>query len=238
MRSRVAIAGLFGVGLLLAPVGAQAQKPTSQSTEYSPYEKETIARSLAATGMEIDPLPEGKTVERIETLRLEVLEDRDPIPEEFAGDQDAQAAEQPALRLARLRHSPADAPRGRRALPPDPRRRDRPQHAGEHAAAGLDRHHRPREGVDAGQGRPPRHHEGHLEPAPLVRRGGHARRRREPPHRPAGDEPLRLASHRADALRVPARDLHLRRRLQDPALRHVVDRRVDGREHHDQSPVR
>ena len=85
MRSRVAIAGLFGVGLLLAPVGARAQKPTSQSTEYSPYEKETIARSLAATGMEIDPAPEGKTVERIETLRLEVLEDRDPIPEEFAG---------------------------------------------------------------------------------------------------------------------------------------------------------
>jgi outer membrane protein assembly factor BamA len=85
VRSRVGIAGLVGVVLVLAPVGARAQKPTSTSTEYSPYEKETIARALAATGMQIDPSPEGKTVERVETLRLEVLEDRDPIPDEVIG---------------------------------------------------------------------------------------------------------------------------------------------------------
>jgi outer membrane protein assembly factor BamA len=74
-----------GVVLLLAPAGARAQKPTSQSFEYSPYEKETIARALAATGLQIDRSPEGKTIERVETLRLEVLEDRDPIPEDVAG---------------------------------------------------------------------------------------------------------------------------------------------------------
>lgn len=90
MRRRVATAGLIG-GLLiswhavLAPVEARAQRPTSQSTEYSPYEKETIARALSATGLQIDPSPEGKVIERIDTLRLEVLEDRDPIPDEVLG---------------------------------------------------------------------------------------------------------------------------------------------------------
>lgn len=100
VRTRAFIAGLFGVVLapaVLAPTSASAQapaqaagppdvsKPTSQSFEYSPYEKETIARALAATGAQIDPAPEGKTVERIETLRLEVLEDRDPVPEDIIG---------------------------------------------------------------------------------------------------------------------------------------------------------
>ncbi|MDB5218201.1 MAG: outer membrane protein assembly factor YaeT precursor, partial [Myxococcaceae bacterium] len=86
MRRRVGIAGLFGVVLALAPLGANAQqKPTSQSFEYSAYEKETIARALAATGLQLEPAPEGKTIEGIETLRLEVLEDRDPIPDDIIG---------------------------------------------------------------------------------------------------------------------------------------------------------
>jgi len=85
VRRRSGIAGLIGVLLLLAPVGARAQRPTSQTGEYSTYEKETIKRALAATGAVIDPAPEGKIVERIDTLRLEVLEDRDPVPEEVIG---------------------------------------------------------------------------------------------------------------------------------------------------------
>lgn len=90
MRRCVRIAGLCGLVLVttswLAPGAAHAQgRPTSQNTEYSPYEKETIERALAATGLVVDPAPEGKTVERIETLRLEVLEDRDPVPEEVVG---------------------------------------------------------------------------------------------------------------------------------------------------------
>ena len=86
VRRRVGIAGLFGVVVALAPLGAEAQqKPTSRSFEYSSYEKETIARALAATGLQLDAAPEGKAIERIDTLRLEVLEDRDPIPDDVIG---------------------------------------------------------------------------------------------------------------------------------------------------------
>jgi hypothetical protein len=86
VRRRVGIAGLFGVVVALAPLGARAQsKPTSLSYGYSSYEKETIARSLAATGLQLETAPEGKTIEGIETLRLEVLEDRDPIPDDVLG---------------------------------------------------------------------------------------------------------------------------------------------------------
>lgn len=86
MRRRVAIAGLLAVCTLFVPAVVRAQqKPTSQTFEYSPYEKETIVRALAATGAKIDPAPDGKIIEGVETFRIEVLEDRDPIPEQVIG---------------------------------------------------------------------------------------------------------------------------------------------------------
>lgn len=72
--------------VLLAPRAAAAQQtPKSQTFEYSPYEKETIERALVATHHEIDPNAEGKIIESVETVRLEVLEDRDPIPDQVLG---------------------------------------------------------------------------------------------------------------------------------------------------------
>ena len=86
MRRRVAIAGLIAVGTIVVPASARAQqKPTSQTFEYSAYEKGTIARALEATQSKLDLAPEGKTIEGVETLRLEVFEDRDPVPEKAAG---------------------------------------------------------------------------------------------------------------------------------------------------------
>jgi hypothetical protein len=86
VRRRVAIAGLVAVSTLLVPAAVQAQqKPTSKTFEYSTYEKETIVRALEATHSTIDPTPDGKIIEGVETLRLEVLEDRDPIPEKVLG---------------------------------------------------------------------------------------------------------------------------------------------------------
>ncbi|MBS2012016.1 MAG: hypothetical protein JST00_03960 [Deltaproteobacteria bacterium] len=84
MTRRLALVAALLV-TLLAPRAALAQKPVSKTTEYSPYEKETIKNALDATGLRVDPAPEGKTVERIDVVRLEVLEPRDPIPEEVVG---------------------------------------------------------------------------------------------------------------------------------------------------------
>ena len=88
MRLRLAASFLFAAALFVSvseqPVFAQT-RPTSRSSGYSDYEKETITRALAATGEKIDPAPEGKIIEGIETMRLEVLEDRDPVPESIIG---------------------------------------------------------------------------------------------------------------------------------------------------------
>lgn len=61
--------------LALRAGAARAESPT-----YSDYELETIDAALADVGGEVDPEPEGKIVERIETVTLEVIEDRDPAP--------------------------------------------------------------------------------------------------------------------------------------------------------------
>lgn len=67
-----------------APEGTAEEgprKPVSKTTEYSPYEREAIKNALAALHLEPEPSAEGKVIERIETVRLEVFEKRDPIPD-------------------------------------------------------------------------------------------------------------------------------------------------------------
>lgn len=85
--TRAAVVAAFTAGCLVAvaPRTALAQKPVSKATEYSPYEKETIKNALEATGLTIDPAPDGKVVDRVDIIRLEVLEPRDPVPENVIG---------------------------------------------------------------------------------------------------------------------------------------------------------
>lgn len=65
----------------LAAAGARAEPPRLHDiTSYSPYEQETVQIGLQKAGGEIDPDPEGKIIEGIETITLEVFEKRDPIP--------------------------------------------------------------------------------------------------------------------------------------------------------------
>ena len=71
------------LGLTFAAPSAFAQKPTSQKTEYSPYEAETLKNALDTYGLKIDHAADGKTVERIDVVTLEVLEKRDLIPDNF-----------------------------------------------------------------------------------------------------------------------------------------------------------
>ncbi len=60
-----------------------AKRPVSKTTEYSPYEREAIDNALRGLGLTLEPSPEGKTIERIDTVRLEVFEKRDPVPDTF-----------------------------------------------------------------------------------------------------------------------------------------------------------
>ena len=82
MTPRTIIAALGAVSLLLpAAVRAQAPPAAERAQIYSLYEQQTIADVLAARGESLDPNPEGKRVERVEVVRLDVFEPRDPLPQ-------------------------------------------------------------------------------------------------------------------------------------------------------------
>jgi hypothetical protein len=74
-------AALAVAGLAVASTGRaeDAPPPTTQG-QYSPYEQETIRIALEAWKATPEPDPEGKTLEAIEVVSLEVFEKRDPIP--------------------------------------------------------------------------------------------------------------------------------------------------------------
>ncbi|MEO7091923.1 MAG: hypothetical protein ABI175_01655, partial [Polyangiales bacterium] len=54
--------------------------PPSMAGEYSPYEQTSIDEALDARKLQLEGAPEGKTVEAIEVVSLEVIEKRDPAP--------------------------------------------------------------------------------------------------------------------------------------------------------------
>ena len=67
---------------LSATRDARAQSPPAAvgAQVYSPYEKQTIEESLGKLSLKAEPSPEGKTIERIDIVPLEVIEQRDPLP--------------------------------------------------------------------------------------------------------------------------------------------------------------
>lgn len=69
---------VWRVGLVAALCGA----PAAATPTYSDYERETIAAAVAGRPA-IDPAPEGKRIEEVDIVTLEVLEERDPFPTFF-----------------------------------------------------------------------------------------------------------------------------------------------------------
>jgi hypothetical protein len=55
-------------------------EPVSKAFGYSPYERETIQMVTKKLGAAIEPSPEGKIIESIDTERLDVFEKRDFLP--------------------------------------------------------------------------------------------------------------------------------------------------------------
>jgi Omp85 superfamily domain len=77
--------------LLALPVAAAAQvapslapppspSPETRKFQYSAYEQATIDEALLSLGIARADRPEGKVVESVRTVRLEVIEERDPAP--------------------------------------------------------------------------------------------------------------------------------------------------------------
>jgi len=69
--------------VLSLSASARAQPPSepeSTTYDYSSYENETIRLVAEQLHARVDPHPEGKVVERIEVVPLDVIEPRDPAP--------------------------------------------------------------------------------------------------------------------------------------------------------------
>ena len=65
----------------LAPGAARADdQPNTVSHSYSPYEQASIDEAAAQLETKPDPAPEGKIVEGIDVVTLDVIERRDPAP--------------------------------------------------------------------------------------------------------------------------------------------------------------
>ncbi len=63
------------------PSSSGASVPASSAFgKLSPYEQESLAIALRKLGTSIEPTPEGKVVESIEVVALDVFEQRDPAP--------------------------------------------------------------------------------------------------------------------------------------------------------------
>jgi len=70
----------------LAPLVARADPapaPQSRTGVYSRYEQETIDLVSKQRGWQVDATPEGKLIESIDVVALDVVEPRDPVPDKI-----------------------------------------------------------------------------------------------------------------------------------------------------------
>lgn len=72
---------LCAIAVLRAGLAAAQAPPAAERAQvYSPYEQETITAALASLHATLAADPEGKIVDHIEVLPLDVIEKRDPLP--------------------------------------------------------------------------------------------------------------------------------------------------------------
>ncbi|HEY4159968.1 MAG TPA: hypothetical protein VGM29_17775 [Polyangiaceae bacterium] len=70
--------GLCSAFLLTA---LTARYAVAEPMELSPLEQSLVAETLETRKLELDPAPEGKWIESIEVRRVEVFDERDPVPD-------------------------------------------------------------------------------------------------------------------------------------------------------------
>ena len=69
---------LFGVW---AAFGAGLRAARAQAPAYSALEQSVIRQKLAERGLTLEPSPEGKRIESIDIVRMDVFDERDPMPD-------------------------------------------------------------------------------------------------------------------------------------------------------------
>jgi hypothetical protein len=77
------LAAPAALAALAMPSTARAQTappPAERLHVYSPYEQQTIDQAMLQLGAAVDPSPQGKLIERIDIVPLDVIEPRDPAP--------------------------------------------------------------------------------------------------------------------------------------------------------------
>ncbi len=79
-RARLCAAVAFARMLF---AGIASADPRSLTGGYSPYEEQAIRDAEIELGASVEPSPEGKTVERIDFVRLDPIDSRDPLPRAF-----------------------------------------------------------------------------------------------------------------------------------------------------------
>jgi hypothetical protein len=77
-----AAVAVFATCALFVPRRAEAQAPPAaqRAQMHSAYEQQTIDDAFATLGGRLDPSPEGKVVEGVDVVTLDVIEPRDPLP--------------------------------------------------------------------------------------------------------------------------------------------------------------
>jgi len=74
----------LSVALALSATGAlRAQPAASSGAEYSDYERDMIEEAVRSFEGEPEPSPEGKIIESIEVVPIDVFDERDPVPDFF-----------------------------------------------------------------------------------------------------------------------------------------------------------
>jgi hypothetical protein len=68
------------VALAGAPAAADEPPPVEHRSTYSRYEQEALDGALRKLGTTIEPSPQGKIVEGVDVVTLDVIEQRDPVP--------------------------------------------------------------------------------------------------------------------------------------------------------------
>src|SRR5688572_15231057 len=64
-------------------LAAPPPEPSSDEPEYSDYELDAIEKWVRAHKTELDPAPEGKPIESIDIVSLDVFDETDPVPDFF-----------------------------------------------------------------------------------------------------------------------------------------------------------